>query len=267
MGKIGVINPRQIRIVYAKRLSNLGLIHLVNQAFDRLKASLSMYGSDDVPYTRMHFKPLRKNNENSVSVQATSLPAGHDTVISVNILKPLGPDESYIPNDNTVDESYSLNIDRTDMSLKIDMSAVGGVGILRAFSTLSSMFEFVGDQKFILGGLPIAIRDKPRFEWRGLMIDTSRHYIPIDSLKKIVNGMERLKMNVLHWHLVDSQSFPFESVSYPNLSKDGAYNAKTAIYSVAQIKNFVQYCTKRGVRIVPEFDMPAHTASWGGLGY
>ena len=150
-----------------------------------------MYDSDDVPYTRMHFKPLRKNNENSVSVQATSLPAGHDTVISINILKPLGPDESYIATDINVDESYSLNIDRTDMSLKIDMSAVSGVGILRAFSTLSSMVEFVGDQKFILGGLPVAIRDKPRFKWRGLMIDTSRHYIPIDSLKKIVNGMER----------------------------------------------------------------------------
>ena len=117
-GKIGVINPRQIRMVYAKRLHNLGLIHLVNQAFDRLKTSLSMYDSDDVPYTRMHFKPLRKNNDNSISVQATSLPAGHDTVISINILKPLGPDESYIPTDNTVDESYSLSIDRTDMSLK-----------------------------------------------------------------------------------------------------------------------------------------------------
>ena len=125
-------------------------------------------------------------------------------------------DKTCFVTDNHVDESYNMVIDRKDMDVVVEINASSCVGVLRALSSLQYSVEYIDNGKFIFGGLPIYIHDKPRFKWRGLMVDTSRHFIPLSRLKNVVDGMERLKLNVFHWHIVDSQSFPFESKIYPN---------------------------------------------------
>ena len=201
--------------------------------------------------------------------------------------------------DDKLDESYELNITSTS----IDISVQSPVGVLRAFSTLGQLIEWNGEAHVISlekktssdgtpGGtssssssccdpsdplcLPqqqcndlspttlLHIRDAPRYSWRGLMLDTARHFIPMSALRRYVDGLEELKMNVFHWHIVDAQSFPYVSSTFPKLSELGAYaNTPFATYSSKDVHDFIQYCVDRGVRVVPEFDIPGHTASWG----
>jgi hypothetical protein len=107
-----------------------------------------------------------------------------------------------------------------------------------------------------------SIWDTPRFRHRGLLIDTARHYLPLPIIKSQIDAMEMAKLNVLHWHIVDDQSFPYQSDQLPELSQAGAFSSKE-VYTAGDIDEIVQYGKSRGVRIVPEFDMPGHTASWG----
>ena len=95
------------------------------------------------------------------------------------------------------------------------------------------------------------------------MLDTARHYYSINALKRVLDGMEMLKLNVFHWHMVDAQSFPFQSTTYPLLAQRGSYDYPDATYDTSDVQSLVDYGSERGIRIVPEFDMPAHTASWG----
>ena len=105
----------------------------------------------------------------------------------------------------------------------------------------------------------IAIRDQPRFSWRGLMIDVSRHFIPLDVLKRNLDGMAAVKLNVFHWHLSDDQGFRVESQKFPKLQElgsDGLY------YTQAEVRDLIAYAHDRGIRVVPEFDMPGHSTAW-----
>jgi hexosaminidase len=105
----------------------------------------------------------------------------------------------------------------------------------------------------------LTIEDKPRFPWRGLMIDVSRHFIPLDVLKRNLDGLEAVKMNVFHWHLSENQGFRAESKKFPklhSLGSDGLY------YTQDEIRDLIAYARDRGIRVVPEFDMPGHTTAW-----
>ncbi|MBV9084198.1 MAG: family 20 glycosylhydrolase [Acidobacteriaceae bacterium] len=105
----------------------------------------------------------------------------------------------------------------------------------------------------------VTIRDEPRFPWRGLSLDVSRHFIPADGIKRTIDGLAAVKLNVLHWHLSDDQGFRVESRRYQRLhmyGSDGLY------YTQPEIRDIVAYARDRGVRIVPEFDMPGHATSW-----
>jgi hexosaminidase len=104
----------------------------------------------------------------------------------------------------------------------------------------------------------VTIKDRPRFPWRGLLIDVGRHFIPLDVLKRNLDGMAAVKMNVLHWHLYDNEGFRVESRHFPKLQEagsDGQY------YTQAEIREFVAYAHDRGIRVVPEFEMPGHSRS------
>ena len=100
-----------------------------------------------------------------------------------------------------------------------------------------------------------AVRDEPRYPWRGLMIDTVRHFIGMDTLRRTVDAMWFYKLNVLHLHLTDDQGFRFRSDAYPELASPEAY-------SVTELAGLVAYAADRGVRVVPELDVPGHATSW-----
>ena len=150
------------------------------------------------------------------------------------------------------DESYQLQATTSGATL----SAPNPLGILHGLQTFLQLVR-TGADGF---SVPVVnINDLPRFAWRGLLIDVGRHYIPLDVLKRNVDGMAAVKMNVLHLHLSDDQGFRVESKRYPKLHElgsDGLY------YTQDEIRDLIGYARDRGVRIVPEFDMPAHSLSW-----
>jgi hexosaminidase len=105
----------------------------------------------------------------------------------------------------------------------------------------------------------VTINDKPRFPWRGLMIDSARHFVPLDVLRRNIDGLEAVKMNVLHWHLSENQGFRVESKKFPKLHEmgsDGLY------YTQDEIHDLIEYARDRGIRVVPEFDVPGHSTAW-----
>ncbi|MBV8052664.1 MAG: family 20 glycosylhydrolase [Acidobacteriaceae bacterium] len=158
------------------------------------------------------------------------------------------------------DESYSL--EAADGRVRI--SATYPLGALRGIETFLQAVQ----QNKSEGGQPSApgfsianvrIQDQPRFPWRGLSLDVSRHFIPADEVKREIDGLAAVKLNVLHWHLSDDQGFRVESKRYPRLQQ---YGSNEQYYTQAEIRDVVQYARDRGVRVVPEFDMPGHATSW-----
>lgn len=106
------------------------------------------------------------------------------------------------------------------------------------------------------------VRDEPLLEYRGIMIDSSRHFLGIDSIRKVIESMPLSKLNMLHWHLVDDESFPVELGSHPELSQFGKYKAGQT-YKVEDIKYLLKVAQLNAVNIIPEVDTPAHVRSWG----
>ncbi len=150
------------------------------------------------------------------------------------------------------DESYHLSVSPDGVTLE----APGPLGVVRGLATLAQLAA-PEDDGWILSGAEI--EDAPRFPWRGLMIDVVRHWQPVEVLERNLDAMEAVKLNVLHLHLTDDQGFRVESRRYPLLHErgtDGNY------YSQDEIRHLLQHAADRGIRIVPEFDVPGHTTSW-----
>jgi hexosaminidase len=105
----------------------------------------------------------------------------------------------------------------------------------------------------------VTIHDQPRFPWRGLMIDSARHFIPLEVIRRNIDGMEAVKMNVFHWHLSENQGFRVESKRFPKLHELGS---DALYYTQDEIRDLIAYARDRGIRVVPEFDMPGHSTAW-----
>jgi hexosaminidase len=148
----------------------------------------------------------------------------------------------------SADESYDLVVSSSDLRL----SATSPIGILRALATLRQLIE-VASGSLIIPCVRIA--DSPRFGWRGLMIDTARHFMSANSIKRQISAMECVKLNVLHLHLSDNEGFRVECNSYPKLTAIASHGQ---YYTQAEIRDLVTYASERGITIVPEFDMPGH---------
>jgi hexosaminidase len=150
------------------------------------------------------------------------------------------------------DESYTL----TASGSQVVLHAPTVVGGMRGLETMLQLVS--GDaQGFFIPG--VEIQDKPRFRWRGLLIDVGRHFEPVEVIKRELDGMAAVKLNVLHFHLSEDQGFRIESLKYPKLQElgsDGDY------YTQPQVRDIVEYARQRGIRVVPEFDMPGHVTSW-----
>ncbi|KAG6557870.1 hypothetical protein Mapa_000638 [Marchantia paleacea] len=163
------------------------------------------------------------------------------------------------------DESYTLKVPAEGKTSEAYLEASNVYGALRGLETFSQLCRFNFSIKAVqIAETPWNVKDSPRFQFRGLLIDTSRHYLPVATIRKIIDSMTFAKLNVLHWHIVDTQSFPLEIPSYPDLWK-GAYT-KAERYTMDDARNIVEYARRRGINVMPELDTPGHAASWG-VGY
>lgn len=155
-----------------------------------------------------------------------------------------------------VDESYTLNI--SDGSEEVIIEAETVWGALRALNTLQQITISDGDDGLIIEQ-PVSIDDEPLYTHRGIQVDTSRNFYPISSILKQIDALSLSKMNVFHWHFLDSQSWPVQLESFPEMTKS-AYSPKD-IYTANDIKYVVEYGRARGVRVYPEMDLPGHSYS------
>ncbi|KAG5051302.1 hypothetical protein JHK87_003500 [Glycine soja] len=193
-----------------------------------LRAAFDRYRGIVFKHTGVGFSFFRKLRERLVSsVSAFDVDTLKITVRSDNEELQFG-----------VDESYTLLVPKAKESSQVTIEANTVYGALRGLETFSQLCSFDYTTKTVkIYKAPWSIQDKPRFAYRGLMLDTSRHYLPINVIKQIIESMSYAKLNVLHWHIIDEQSFPLEVPTYPNLWK--------------------------GINVMAEVDVPGHAESWG----
>ena len=150
------------------------------------------------------------------------------------------------------DESYTLEVTPSGAKL----SAATPLGTMHGFQTF---LQLVQTTPAGFAAPVVTIHDTPRFPWRGLMIDAGRHFIPLDVVKRNLDGMEAVKMNVFHWHLSENQGFRVESKKFPKLHEMGSDGL---FYTQEEVRDLIEYARDRGIRVYPEFDMPGHSTAW-----
>jgi hexosaminidase len=175
----------------------------------------------------------------------------------------LGDDESYqltISEQSKFEKQLSNKVPKSiNKQAHISIQANSDFGALHALTTLVQVITSstsTTTNKWLIPRL--IIKDEPRFKWRGLMIDSVRHFIPINTIKRQIDGMAAAKLNVFHWHLTDDQGWRFESKRYPKLHHLASDNLS---YSQDEIKDLVRYASLRGIRVVPELDVPGHASA------
>lgn len=206
---------------------------IIIQAFARYKVITFGPQSETLKFRR---RPNKKNAINQLTVHYDK------------------PCDQYLSLES--DESYTLVVTGNMASL----TANEVWGALRGLETFSQLVLPQGSGMFVINDT--VIHDAPRFKHRGVLLDGSRHFLSVLRLKENLEAMAQNKFNVFHWHIVDDQAFPYDSIKYPNMSKLGAYD-ENHIYSQADIRDIIEFARLRGIRVVPEFDSPGHTQSWG----
>jgi hexosaminidase len=190
----------------------------------------------------------RLEMRSGVSLQESSAPEGRQATLLIDVAT---ASDQAVPQPG-VDESYTLDIDEHAISLR----AKTDIGALRGMETLLQLLQPSG-ANYVFPA--VHIEDAPRFPWRGLMLDSGRHFLPVANILRTLDGMAAVKLNVLHWHLTEDQGFRIESRVYPKLTELGSNGQ---FYTQDQIREVIDYASARGIRVVPEFDMPGHIQSW-----
>jgi len=159
-----------------------------------------------------------------------------------------------------IDESYEISVKKNSITIK----SVSQFGFLRGLETFTRMIRADKDN-FYIPNVPVMVKDFPRFKHRGLLIDVARNYIYPSTIKQLLDLMSFDKMNVLHIHLYDAQSFPYEVYGeFSALSSIGQY-AAGLVYSNETIADLIEYAYVRGIMVIPEFDMPGHAKAFEGV--
>ncbi|KAF7731940.1 hypothetical protein EC973_007771 [Apophysomyces ossiformis] len=164
-------------------------------------------------------------------------------------------DNNHAKLDIDIDESYTLDVPAKGG--KATLKAKTWVGALRGLETFSQLIQ--ADHKCLVAHTA-HIQDKPSYGHRGIMLDTARNFYPVKDILRTIDAMAFNKMNVFHWHVTDSQSWPLYFKSHPELSEKGAYSSRE-VYHPHDVRQIIRYAEARGVRVILELDMPAHTAS------
>ncbi len=155
------------------------------------------------------------------------------------------------------DESYQLEVDAQTACIRINANSEWG--ILRSFSTVAQLLTPANTTGPPSGFESCKITDTPVFSWRGLMLDPARHFLSVSTLHETLDLMFLFKLNVLHLHLTDDQGFRFFSPTFPELARVGG---KGEYYTTEELKDLVRCAADRGIRIIPELDIPGHCTSW-----
>jgi hexosaminidase len=218
-------------------------------------ASVSGPGASDERVQRAIPRLIaRLARQTGIPIQAIAAVSGNAAVMSIVVAEASHTGAQKL-GDN---ERYTLNV----ADNRIQLEGETPLGVLRGMETLLQLVR----QTPTTPGTPpgfsvpnVTIHDEPRFAWRGLSFDVSRHFMPMDVVKRTLDGLAAVKLNVLHWHLSDDEGFRVESKKYPRLQElgsDGMY------YTQAEIRDILAYAADRGIRVVPEFDMPGHSTSF-----
>ncbi len=149
------------------------------------------------------------------------------------------------------DESYQLTVD----DKKIQLNANQSLGVFRGLETL---LQLIGVTEKTIAIPAVSINDFPRFQWRGLLLDTSRHFFSVATIKRQIDAMAAAKYNIFHWHLTDDQGWRFESKRYPKLQK---LASDKQYYTRKQMREVVAYAQARGIQVLPEIDVPGHASA------
>jgi len=168
-----------------------------------------------------------------------------------------------------MDESYRIHIPYPDSLVDswIELEAQTIYGALHGLETIKQLLEpgwmlqEGAASIFVVRDTPLYIQDEPEFAYRGLMIDTARHYLPLEMIQHNLNVMNAHKLNVLHWHLTDTQSWPYQSEKFPELTQ-AAY-CPSCIYTTEQIQSVLAEAAVRGIRVIVEVDLPGHSQAIG----
>ncbi|OXU27126.1 hypothetical protein TSAR_012992, partial [Trichomalopsis sarcophagae] len=172
------------------------------------------------------------------------------------------------------DESYHLQVLTKGKHLEVRIIGKSYYGVRHGLETFSQMIwwdEACGKQGCLRVLSQASVEDKPAFAYRGLLVDTGRQFFSLEQLKRVIDGMSASKLNTFHWHLSDSQSFPYDSAQFPEMARWGAYSGDE-VYTPEDVKELATYARIRGVRVLVEIDSPAHAGAgwqWGvehGLG-
>ncbi|XP_030762565.1 beta-hexosaminidase subunit beta-like isoform X2 [Sitophilus oryzae] len=243
-----ILKPGKFQFVLSDITKNCGILQSALDRYLKIIQQNEILTKDTLKYRKPHDK-----NKKSWHFREKFL--GYLDQLTINLSQTC--DDTKYP-DLEMDEHYYLVINQTTFKLE----AASFWGILRGLESFSQLL-YLGDDLLSLRINQTEIVDFPRYKHRGLLIDTSRHFLPLNVIYKTLDAMSYNKMNVLHWHIVDDQSFPYVSIRFPELSNLGSFNPYTKTYTPEDINSIIEYGKVRGIRIIPEFDTPGHTRSWG----
>ncbi|KAI1333290.1 glycoside hydrolase family 20 protein [Xylariaceae sp. FL0255] len=201
-----------------------------------------------------NFVPWMLYDRNALESQEPSLNSYKSYVTHLAITQ-TGKDTTYKPLAGQVDESYSLSVAKDGVAT---ISAASSTGVLHALESFSQLFyQHSAGAYCYTNKVPVAITDAPEFEHRGLLFDVSRSWFPIEAIYRTIDAAAWNKLNRFHFHATDSQSWPLEIPSMPELAEKGAYAAGKT-YSAADLAAIQEYAIWRGVEVIVEIDTPGH---------